>query len=159
MSEKIFRFRLSASLDQDIIGFLEAVPSNRRSELLRHIIRYYISQLKDDGELFILTESSQDSQSEVDFPKPILEKEEKVYKVRFDAEIDHLLIETINRVPRKRRSEFWRHVLRYYMSQLSDDKEVFIMPTTVHQPNVKKSKTPIASGKNKPVKQLKGLSF
>lgn len=159
MSEKIHRLRLSTLFDQDIVSFLEVVPPSRRSELLRHVIRYYTSQLKDDGELFILAE--QETEKEVLFPEVKLDKEEKEYKIRLDPEIDSSIIDIINKVPRKRRSEFWRHVLRYYISQLNDSQEVFIMPTILQKQTSSKQQPPIIEKpkRKKPSQRLKGLSF
>ena len=137
MAEKLYRVRVSKSLDQDIIGFLEHVPASRRSELFRHIIRYYVIQLKDDGERFILTEAPHQSDTYPNYQYKLDESKvkDKEYKIRLNEAIDRQLIEVVERVPRKRRSEFWRHVLRYYMSHLKDD-EIFIMPTEVVQSNV-----------------------
>lgn len=130
MSEKLYRIRASTALDQDIIGFLESIPTTRRSELLRHILRYYSSQLKNDGELFLIAEAPYHSIVHFTYHPSSNEKEIKEYKLRLDEKIDHQLIETLEKVPRRRRSEFWRNVLRYYMNHLGEG-EIFIMPMEV----------------------------
>jgi len=126
MREKLYRVRLSQTLDQEIIGFLESVPQTRRNELLRHILRYYVSQLEPNGELFIVS----DRQQTVHFSSPEHQHQEgtKEYKLRLDEVLDKNLVETLERIPKKRRSEFWRYVLLYYLSHLHEG-EFFVMPT------------------------------
>jgi len=134
MRERAYRFSVSPEIDQDIIQFLESVPAPRRAELLRHILRFYQSQLKSNEEYFL----------------PYVQKhwggyseDEKIqvtdYKVRMNTAIDGSLIELIDSVPRKRRSDFWRHAIRFYMSHLEDD-EYFIMPKEISDKKQRKPK-------------------
>src|SRR5690625_3357149 len=127
MTEKVYRLRLSSTIDRDIVSFIESVPSTRRAELLRHIIRFYISQLKDDAELFIFTDISHNNPHKLSINGHTIDEERIEYRIRLDKKVDSLLIHTAEKVPRNRRSEFWRHIMRYYISHI-EDGEVFIMP-------------------------------
>lgn len=134
MRERAYRFSVSPEIDQDIIQFLESIPAPRRTELLRHILRFYQSQLKNNDEYFL----------------PYVQKywsgyseDEKIlvtdYKIRMNTTIDSSLIELVDSVPRKRRSDFWRHAIRFYISHLEDD-EYFIMPKEIENKKPEKPK-------------------
>ncbi|RKO61844.1 hypothetical protein Cdeb_01339 [Caldibacillus debilis GB1] len=141
MSEKIYRFRVSTAIDQDIIRFLDSVPDQRRSELFRHMLRFYQSQLGEGEDPFLPYK-----QKEHPIPQTTGEEGEKEYKVRLDDELERSIIELIASVPRKRRSEFWRHLIRYYMNQLREG-ELFIMPSSL--PGERKGRTSSPSATKK----------
>lgn len=127
MAIKIFRVVVATSLDQDIISFLESIPATRRSELLRHIIRFYVSQMDNTEELFIVSDYSPSKPIQLTTKKDNSDNSDIEYKIRLDERIDQPLIDIAEQVPRKRRSEFWRHVFRYYIGHLNEG-DVFIMP-------------------------------
>lgn len=125
MSGKTYRFTVSPEIDQDIIQFLEPFPISRRGELLRHIVRFYQTQMGKNDNFFLPYEQKEWSQG---YGDQFIHATE--YKIRMDDEVDKSLINFIEAVPRKRRSDFWRHAIRYYMNQLNEG-EYFIMPEHV----------------------------
>jgi|HigsolmetaAR206D_1030411.scaffolds.fasta_scaffold00003_117 hypothetical protein len=133
---KTFKFSVSKEMDEDIIRFLELLPKTRRAELLRHILRFYQTQLKNDGEFF-LPYVQKPLPSIATGPVP----ESTEYRIQMDEQLDSTLIDLLESVPRKRRSEFWRHAIRYYMSRLKEG-EYFVMPEEIASGNGKKQKDP-----------------
>jgi|SRR5690625_1050705 len=119
MTDKVYRIHFSDVLDQDAIQFLDSIKSSRRSEMTRYVIRYYMSFLTNEKPEFLPIHTTPNIQGG---------KEEtlKEYKVRLDTKLDSPLIRLIEQVPRRRRSEFIRHVFHFYLSHLEEGDWILI---------------------------------
>lgn len=53
----IYKLNLDSDIDNDLIGWLDSLPRNRKSEVVRHALRYYIQDIKD-GETFKMNSAS-----------------------------------------------------------------------------------------------------
>lgn len=111
-------------MNRDVIEFLDGIKASRRAEMTRHILRYYISHLDELQPILLpLTKSVAVMSSTSDTLHEL--------KIRLDPVLDKELILLIERVPRKRRSEFVRHVFHYYLNDLP--KGVwYLMPSTTN---------------------------
>lgn len=153
MTDKVYRIHFSEKLDQESIQFLDSIKSSRRSEVTRYIIRYYMSFLDSETPEFLPIQTS----------TPIEQRGEeslKEFKVRLDPLIDKPLINLIEQVPRRRRSEFIRHIFQYYLSHLPDGEWV-IFPSYQNKAIEKGTiyKEEDESTGELPGDELSGLSF
>lgn len=53
MADVIYKLPLDEATDNDIITWLNKLPRNKKAEVVRHALRFYISHLKE-GETFIM---------------------------------------------------------------------------------------------------------
>lgn len=84
MADTIYKLPLDPVADKDLIDWINSHPRNKKSEVVRHALRYYKSQLKE-GEVFIMPSPethASDTPAVVKERKPTQVKEQPEKKKR-----------------------------------------------------------------------------
>jgi hypothetical protein len=64
MADMIYKLPLDEATDNDLITWLNKLPRNKKAEVVRHALRFYMSHLKE-GEIFIMPTVSATSKQPV----------------------------------------------------------------------------------------------
>lgn len=72
----IYKLPLDDELDADIIEWIASFPRNKKGEVVRHALRYYMSESKEQEQIFIVSPTVITTKSEV-VQKPVEVKEVK----------------------------------------------------------------------------------
>jgi hypothetical protein len=64
MADSFYKIPLDDMVDKDLLDWIAEIPRNKKAEVIRHAIRFYISHLKD-GELFYYTPPTLPNTNEV----------------------------------------------------------------------------------------------
>nr|DAM04575.1 MAG TPA: hypothetical protein [Caudoviricetes sp.] len=73
MARAVYKLPYDDEVDSDIHDFINSLPRTKKAEIMRHAIRYYMSNL-DDGELIKLPTTGSQSASTPVEEKPVRKK-------------------------------------------------------------------------------------
>ena len=76
MSQTHYKLPIDEIVDKDIIDWINSFPRNKKGEMVRHAIRYYMSQL-GEGETIKFPSNTQSQTKEI---VKVIEPEKKVKK-------------------------------------------------------------------------------